>query len=193
MSPFEVYKDYLALRNHFNSQSYDYFKYGGKGSGGIDAFNRRKDKFFFEKMSKHRDPHGFMLANFVQNPKSWIRDMAYSESAEKIYTDWLKKTQSLTFIVQSDLGRLREPFNENFLVEEGSHCHILSLYLGKRIQLETVCVLVDLTRCLSYWDKRMMDDVVWQDTGFLIKKYTPFIRYDPKALKKIVVDYFHEG
>jgi hypothetical protein len=100
MTPFEVYRDYIALRNHFNSKSYDYFKYGGKSSGNVDSFNKRKDKFFFEKLAKHRDPHHLMLANFAVNPKSWIKEMAYSENAEAVYMDWLKRSQSLTHNVQ---------------------------------------------------------------------------------------------
>jgi hypothetical protein len=35
MTPFEVYKKYLALKNHFTKDSYDYFKYGGKVSASV--------------------------------------------------------------------------------------------------------------------------------------------------------------
>jgi hypothetical protein len=49
MSAFEVYKDYLALKNHFSNKNYDYFKYKGKVRTSIDSFNKRKDKIFFEK------------------------------------------------------------------------------------------------------------------------------------------------
>jgi hypothetical protein len=66
---YEAYKDYLALRNHFNNEKYDYFLYNGKVSGSVASFEKRKDRFFFEKLAKHRDPHGLMVANFVYNPK----------------------------------------------------------------------------------------------------------------------------
>lgn len=187
MSPFEVYRDYLALRNHFNSSSYNYFKYNGKSGAKGDSFDKRKDKFFFEKVAKHRDPHGFMLANFVNDPKTWIRDMAYSDSAERVYLDWLKRKDSLTYVLTNDLNKLEFPFDGNFVVKDGQHSYVLVLLLGGEISLESVCILTDLVGCFNYWDKRLKDDVVWQEVGQRIRKYTPFIRYDRDKVKKIVV------
>lgn len=193
MTPFEVYRDYLALRNHFNSATYDYFKYQGKSSIGTNSFVNRKDRFFFEKVAKHRDPHSFMLANFIENPKSWIRDMAYSDDAERIYQAWQKRKDSLTYIVQNDLEKLQFPFDSNFVVKNGQHCYVFSRYLAKDITLETICILADLVKCVPYWDKQLKDDFVWEQTGLLIKKYTPFIRYDSAKMKKIVLDFFADA
>ena len=192
MTPFEVYRDYVALRNHFNSNSYDYFKYRGKGSATGSSFEKRKDKFFFGKMSRHRDPHNFMLANFVNDPKTWIRDMAYSDVSEKVYMDWLKRKDSLSYLIQNDLGKLQFPFDSNFVVSGGQHSYILVLLLGDEINIETVCVLMDLVGCYSYWDIRMADDVVWQEIGLRLKKYLPFINYDKEKIKKITLDFFAE-
>ena len=193
MTPFEVYRDYLALRNHFNFATYDYFKYQGKSSIGSDSFVKRKDRFFFEKVAKHRDPHSFMVANFAENPKSWIRDMAYSDDAERIYQAWQKRKDSLTYVVQNDLEKLQFPFDSNFVVKSGQHCYILTRYLAKEITLETICILSDLVRCMRYWDKQLKDDIVWEQTGFLIKKCTPFIKYDSAKIKKIVLDHFGDS
>lgn len=190
MTPFEVYREYLALRNHFTSDSYDYFKYGGKGSATIDSFNKRKDKFFFEKLAKHRDPSGFMLANFLKNNKAWIRDIAYAEDAENNYIEWLKRKQSLTFLISDDLEKLQFPFDANFTVKDGQLSSILVLYLGGTLHLETLCVLTDLVGCIKYWDKQLKGNIVWEEVGRTIKKYTPFIRYDREKVKKLVVDFF---
>jgi hypothetical protein len=193
MTPFEVYRDYLALRNHFNTPSYNYFKYQGKSSIGTDSFVKRRDRFFFEKVAKHRDPHSFMLANFVQNPKAWIRDMAYSDDAEQVYQAWQKVKDSLTYTIQADLEKLQFPFDSNFLVKDGQCNHVLTCYMAKEITLETTCVLADLTQCIPYWDKQLKDNVVWEHMGLLIKKYTPFIKYDPAKIKHIVVDFFRDA
>ena len=190
MTPFEVYKDYLSLRNHFNSPGYDYFKYNGKSSGSIDSFNKRKDKFFFEKMAKHRDPHGLMLANFVHNPKSWIREMAYDESAEQIYMEWLKRNQSLTYIISGDLKKLNENFNENFIVKDNQHPILLKLFCSDTITTETLCVLVDIVRCYKHWDKELKGDIIWDEVRLLLRKYTPFLKYEKEKIRKIVVDFF---
>jgi hypothetical protein len=192
MTPFEVYRDYLALRNHFNSPTYDYFKYAGKGSANGDSFQKRKDRFFFEKMAKHRDPHNFMLANFVHDPKCWIRDMAYSDQAEKTYIEWLKKKDGLTYFIKNDLSKLETPFDENFKIKDGQHSPIMVRLLADEINIETVCVLADLVGCNRYWDKELKDDVVWEEVGQRIKKYTPFITYDKQKIKKLVVDFFSD-
>lgn len=192
MTPLDVYRDYLALKNHFNTPTYDYFKYRGKSSISSDSFVKRKDRIFFEKVAKHRDPHGFMLSNFVQDPKVWIRDLAYSEEAERVYQAWQKVKDSLTYTVKTELPRLKDPFDDNFIIKNGQHAPLLTLYLSKQISLETTCVLCDLTKCIRYWDKHLKDDVVWQQVGLLVKKYIPFVKYDPAKMKQIVLDYYGE-
>ena len=73
MTPYECYVDYLALKRHFTTESYDYFKYKGKVSAKKDAFDKRKDKFFFEKLSRNRDPHGIILANLLKSNDIWVK------------------------------------------------------------------------------------------------------------------------
>ena len=51
MSPFETYQAYLGIKNHFNNPKYDYFKYK-KTRATLTSFNKRKDKYFFEKSSR---------------------------------------------------------------------------------------------------------------------------------------------
>ncbi len=193
MSPFDVYRDYLALRNHFNSDSYNYFKYQGKGSATVDSFNKRKDRFFFEKVAKHKDPHGFMLANFMRNPRSWIRDIAYSDDSESTYQDWKKRKESLTYLVSEDLNKLQFPFDSNFIIKDKQLSRILTLHLGGDLRIETTCVLTDLVGCYNYWNKELKDDVIWQDVGKMIKKCTPFIKYDKDKIKKLVLDFFADA
>ncbi len=71
VTPFETYQTYLSMKSHFTNRKYDffkYFKYGGKSRATVTAFNRRKDKYWFEKTSrKYSDDQivDFLLANFV--------------------------------------------------------------------------------------------------------------------------------
>lgn len=192
MTPFEAYKDYLALRNHFNSPDYDYFKYNGKVSGSVASFEKRKDRFFFEKLAKHRDPHGLMVANFIDNPKTWIKDIAYSEAASKTYEAWVKRLQSLTYLIVEDAKKLDPDFNSNFKVEDDEHPNILRLYLGGQITLETLVVLCDILGCASYWEKKMEGDPIWEETSLKIKKYRPFVKYNAEKIKKLLYEYFGE-
>lgn len=191
MSAFECYKEYLALKNHFSKQDYDYFKYNGKLKANPDSFNSRKDKIFFQKLAKHPDVHNFLVANLSKNEKAWIKELAYSEDAEKTYKEWLKKTQSLTYLIKNEIKELAPTFDVNFVVyKDTPHPYLLKMYLGGYVSLETMCVLLDLTKAKKHWDSKMEYDPVYQDVKLKIEKYTPFIKYDKEKVKNIVIDYF---
>jgi hypothetical protein len=191
MSAFEVYKEYLALKNHFTKPEYDYFKYCGKLRVNVESFNARKDKLWFQKLAKHPDVHNFLVANLSKNEKAWIKDLAYSEVAEQTYTDWLKRNQSLSYSFKGELAKLHSSFNENFIVEKNhSHPYLLQMYLGGHVSLETMCILLALTGAKKHWDSKMEYDPIYEEVKKKIEKYTPFIKYDKDKLKKIVIDYF---
>lgn len=192
MSAIECYKEYLALKNHFTKTSYDYFKYNGKVKVNPSSFDSRKDKLFFQKLAKHPDVKNFLVANLSLNEKLWIRELAYSDEAEKNYKDWLKRQQSLTYIFKQDLSKLDTDFNSNFIVKDNQHPVLLKKYFGKDISLETLCLLLELSGAKKHWDSKMQYDLVWDSFRTKIEKYTPFINVDKENLKKIVIDYFDE-
>jgi len=190
MSAFECYKEYLALKNHFTKPNYDYFRYNGKLKVNSDSFDNRKDKLFFQKLAKHPDVHNFLIANLSDNEKYWIRELAYSEEAENRYKQWLKRQQSLTYVFKQQLGKLDSDFNQNFIVKDNEHPLLLKLFLGNDIDLETLCILLDLTGAKNHWDSKMKYDMIYDSVKLKIEKYTPFIKYDKEKMKKIVLDYF---
>ena len=68
VTPFDCYKSYLGLKNHFTKQKYDYHRYGGKSRASLDSFYKRRDRFFFEKLSRQKDDSEvieFFVSNFV--------------------------------------------------------------------------------------------------------------------------------
>ena len=190
MSAFECYKEYVALKNHFTKPSYDYHKYNGKSRLNLKSFESRNDKLFFQKVAKHTDPKNYILANLLDNPNLWIKDIAYSESSSKIYQDWAKRQQSLMYIFKEELSSLKEDFDSNFKVEDHTHPYVIKLYLRKDISLETLVLLVDLVKCSAYWSKRFEYDPTVEDVMNKIMKYRPFITYDREKVKNIVLDKF---
>ena len=44
MMPADAYRCYLALKNHFTKDHYDYHKYRGKTRASNQAFYKRKDR-----------------------------------------------------------------------------------------------------------------------------------------------------
>lgn len=190
MSPFECFQLYIALKNHFKTKTYDFFKYHGKTNASRTSFDKRRDKIFFEKLAKHTDCKGFLVSNLLENTSAWVRELAYSDKAEETYTNWLRRQQSLQYLYKQDLTKLREAFDDNILVKDNNHPHIVVLYLRKQIQLETLCIVCKLTNCLEYWEKHSEDDPIFEEVIQLVKKYTPFISIELDIFKKITLDNF---
>lgn len=190
MTAFDCYKEYLALKNHFTKPDYDYFKYNGKIRSNADTFEKRADKFFFQKLAKHPDVRNFLVANFSENEKAWIRNLAYNESAEQVYKNWLKRQQSLSYLFKQELSKLDTNFNNNFACKENEHPLLLRKFLGNEVSLETLCLLLEFTGAKKHWDSKMQYDLVYDTIKTKIEKYTPFIKCDKDKLRKVVLDYF---
>lgn len=191
MNGFEAYKEYVALRNHFNSATYDYFKYGGKTRASASSFEKRPDRYFFNVLAKHKDCKNFILANIVDvNPNIWVTQLANEQQAEMTYKAWKSRTESLTYNFTNDLDELLPNYNDNIKVEEGQHPHLLKLVIHKTINIETLVILNDLCGFFKYWSRNIEDTVVWPQYKSLAKKYRPFLTFDSDKCKKIVVQKF---
>jgi hypothetical protein len=182
MSAFEAYKEYVALKNHFTKTDYDYIKYNGKTGLKHTSFEKRKDKIFFEKLAKNENYHEFLVANLSDNPKLWIRDIAYSETAQLTYQNWKKRNQSLTYNFKNDFKKI--------LQESGGQHHpaALRLYLGNEISLESLCVFIKMTKAMAQWDSKLEYDPIWEEVRLKVVKYTPFIKYDIEKIKQVMLD-----
>lgn len=186
---YDAYLDYMAIRSHFTSASYDYFKYSGKVNTTPAAFERRKDKHLFAKLSRFKDRKNLILANAADGASLWLGDIL-GEQGKTIYNEWRKRQEALTYTFKQDIAKLKSNFNENFKVPEHSHPYILSLYLVNDICIESITILLDLTKATANWDKHMPDDLMWADVSKLTKKYTPFLSYDKKKFKRLLLEHF---
>jgi hypothetical protein len=191
MDGFEAYKLYLALKSHFTSKTYDFFKYQGKVRAKRESFECRNDKYFFQKLAKHKDLTNFLVSIFVYGHRDlWVGDIARNEESEQLYQKWQRIRQSLTYVFMSDLEKFNEDLVSSFIVEDGQHPHALRLLLSDQIHIETFIIMNDLLRFVPLWNKQMVDKIVWPDVRLKCKKYHPFIEYDREICKKIVVDKF---
>lgn len=188
MTPFEAYKKFLALKNHFTG-SYDYFKYQGKVSASSDSFERRKDKYHFYKLSKHKDPERYLISNFVNRDLQWIGEL-FNDESESTYIQYIKKIESLTYNFTNDLENLLTSFDENVIVKEGQHPYLLKLYLRKQVSIETLVILNDVFNFFPYWNKKIADTIIWPSVYKKCQKYKPFLQYDIFKCKKILREKF---
>ena len=196
VTPFETYQTYLSMKSHFTNKRYDFFKYGGKSRATMTSFNKRKDKYWFEKTSrKYSDQEitNFLLANFVttNTPQNlWIGEII--NSGERTYADWMRRQQSLTYLFKEQSKKLlsEKELEEVFNCSRG-HPPILKKYLGGEISLET---LVIFEKIFSFGKKfnRKLKDPVWETVSMKIKKYVPFLNINVFQYKKILREIVNE-
>lgn len=191
MNGFETYKMYVALKNHFTSATYDYFKYGGKTRASIKTYEVRKDKYFFEKLGRKRNVQDFILANIVESgPGVWVGDLASEQQAEETYRKWAKRQQSFTYMFADDISKLELPYDQNIIVTDGQHPPLLRQVIHKDISVETMIVLNDMCSFTRHWNKKIEDPIIWPSLYQKCKKYKPFLKYDKDKLKQIVLEKF---
>ena len=195
--PADAYRCYLALKNHFTKDHYDYIKYRGKTRASNASFYKRKDRFWFEKFARQKNDkeiEEFFVSNFIYStdPSTvWIGEMI--KEGEGRYQEWQKKVQSLTYVFKEETESVFEnkKVDDMFDCSKG-HPPILKIYLGGDISLESM-VIYD--RILGYgkdFDKRLKDPV-WETVSRKIKKYSPFLNIDVSRYKKILKEVIIHG
>ena len=196
VTPFETYQTYLSMKSHFTNRKYDFFKYGGKSRATMTSFNKRKDKYWFEKTSrKYSDEQvlDFLLANFVNadTPQNlWIGEII--NSGERTYAEWMRRRQSLTYIFKEQSEKLlSESDLETVFNCSKGHPLVLKRYLGGEISLETLTILEKVFSFVSKFDKKLTDPV-WESVSLKIKKYNPFLNINTFPFKKILRDIINE-
>ncbi len=189
--PFDTYKCYLSLKNHFTKDSYDYHKYCGKSRATVQSFYKRKDRFWFEKFSRSKtdaEVVEFFVSNFISctDPgRLWIGEMM--KEGDVRYTEWKKRTQSLSYIFKEEIESVftSKNFDEMFLIKSNQHPQILKEHLQSNISLETMLILDKIVGYKTNFDKKL-DDPVWKSISMKILKYNPFLQIDIFKFKKIL-------
>jgi hypothetical protein len=189
MVPFDTYKTYIALKNHFTKDSYDYHKYQGKSRASLQSFYKRKDRYWFEKLSRQKEDKeviDFFVANFVSctDPQNaWIGDMI--KEGESRYKSWQKRIQSLSYLFREESQQLFEnKFEEVFDCSKG-HPLILKSFLSGSVSLETLVIYDKIFLFGKNFDKKLKDPV-WETVSLKMKKYSPFLHIDVFHYKKIL-------
>ena len=187
---FFLYTTYLALKNHFTTDTYDYFKYDGQIRQNLESFEKRKDKHMFYKLAKMKNAEEILLANMVKKPTTYIYDLVENEESISVYKNWKKRQESLSYVFKTEIGKLDDEFKSNFKVKNGQYPNVIKLYLQDEISLETVVILTDFVQCIPYWNANISDTLVWPDINRSINKYRGFLDYDVEKIKKILLDRF---
>ena len=131
MEPVDVYLMYCALKAHF-SNDYDFFKYRGKTKISRNSFFKRKDRYFFVKISKKYREYAFIkdyfVSNFIKHRAGYIANFS-----DENYKEWLAKKVNFYKIFIEELKPAIKDFEPLFEVDNNNHPKLLKEYLGGRI------------------------------------------------------------
>ena len=189
---YEAFGIYNALKLHFTQESYDYFKYNGKTNVSLSSFENRKDKWHFTKLSKKFNAKDdlvfFIVSNLVNNDKLWIGDLL-NDDADIHHLKRKKVIQSFSYIFENDCGKLfsetKDP-NELLSVNQGTHPKLLTSYMRKEIEIETLCSLNSILNFFPMWTKKIEDSIIWPSHRMRVLKYNDFLNKDQTKNKIIL-------
>ena len=189
MNGFEIYKVYLAVKLHFTSknQSYDFHKHGGRTTAKLATFTKRRDRYFFHKLSKSYNSTtivDYFVSNFVTNTNLWVGDII-GHSGDENYKEWSKRIEALHYYYEQDIDYLLErmtandmQFDDIFTSKDGQHPPIVKMILSKKISVETFVILEDILSFAKRLDKEISETVLWPKLHDRMVRYRPFLKFN---------------
>jgi hypothetical protein len=178
----------LAIRQHFESDTYDIWTKKGRVRGTQSQFDARNDKSFYHALAYEYlrgDLGNFFMANILAG-KTHV-----SQFEDFIFRDWKSKQHRLAYIFENDLKSLMSlgvEFRLLFDSVSGGIPIIIQAMEGNHISLETVCIINRLTNnsMMEKWDRKITDKFVWPNIRRKILKYQSWIRSDIEPLRDVL-------
>lgn len=170
-SPFECFQMYNALKMHFTSSSYCYVKYNGKTRVTKESYLGRNDKYFFDRLSRQKDPFGVILSNLLIDPKMWIGRIVKEEGL-KNYKEYQKRMESLRESFLDELNKLEFSITQ-LLDSKKNFPVILTLFLENRVSIQTLVILHKIFNIFEVW--KLDGDPLYDEIKSKIYKYMPLM------------------
>ena len=184
MDPIDIYLMYCAMKAHFENKGYDFIKFNGKTKVSRNSFYKRNDRIFFVKLSrKYRSEQqirDYLLANFIVEQKGCVGSFT-----EDNYSAWLKRQQSLMYNFEQELSSV-ESIGSLLSTNGSNHPVLLKKYIGKKMSLETMIMLDEITSFSKHWDKELEEDYVWKDVKKLMNNYKKFLTFSVDKSKMVL-------
>lgn len=195
-SGFSAFALYNAIKLHFSSDSYDYFRYNGKTNVSKTNFATRKDRYSFYKLSRKYnldELKNFYVANFLEGDVKWVGDITNAEG-EETYRKWQKRNQSLTYQFEQDIIALLDKCNtpEELLKVTDGYPLLLKSVMQGSTTIETLIILNNIMNFLPMWSRKIDDTIIWPDWKRRIEKYSPFVNCEQSKFKTILKESLKE-
>lgn len=201
MTPFDAYQYHMSIKLHFKSNSYDFFKYGGRTNASTSAFEKRNDKYFFEKAAHIYDKEKYInksLVEVIDNKQFFIKDIMSRENELK-YLEWLGFMEGFEQRLAKELSNLKEYLMrkdlkfEDLFIHNDVYCPLMKMVFKKEVRYETIIAMQVGYKVLDQLNKVMGDDPIWNELVVNLNKYEPFIlKYMPEkmVIRNLMLDSF---
>ena len=187
LSGYETFCLYLAIKNHFKLDNYDYFKYNGKVKNvSKETYLNRRDRFQFEKLGRKCDDiETHMMVNLSQD-KTWIGDLLDDEAFDATVR-YVKKVQSMSYIFKNEIESY-DNLKELFRMQDNGYPMILNEYMRGDVTFESVIILNSFVNFIPKFDAKLKDDYLWSKFSFKARKFAPFLlrNLDKKKFKDLL-------
>lgn len=173
---YETFCQYLALKNHFTLDSYDYFKYNGKTKHiSKETYLNRRDRFQFEKLARKCDNlEDHLVANLLKD-KTWVGDLLDDEAFDNT-TEYMKINQSMSYVFRNELETIGDI--KPALRFDGHYPNIIPTLMSGSISYQTFVILDYFIQFVSKFDAKLPDDYIWSKLSFKVKRFAPFVLRD---------------
>lgn len=195
MRPFEVFQICTAVKLHFETVKYNCFSSNFRTKVSEATFDLRSDRHIYTALArKYKEKSElveFLFSQYVVNPDSiWIGKFLDDE-ATKVFDNWKKKQDSLSYIFSNEVETLAIScklknlrFDEALSKQPNDNWpHIITLLNSRVISLETVCIVDQLTGFVNRENKNITESILWPRIHLLVDKYNAWLKLNVNISK----------
>ena len=192
-----VYCLYLAAKQHFNGR-YDVVKYNWVMRVSDAAYQKRRDKYFFEKLSDKytlKELTLIFMSNLVANQDAWIGDISDAD-ALVFYREYIGRLKRIKSVFEDDVkniyyfskkvevNALSEIFEYNNKVNSS---YIFKLLQSNVISFETFILLDSFLDIINKHDDQT-NDLVWSKYSTKLNAYKKILIVDKVEARKLFIE-----
>ena len=200
MDGYNLFKTYVALKNHFTIEDYDYIKYSGKVKTKEETFRKRKDFTLFYKLGEwlpESKSVSFLLAHFIELNSFTIHFVFENPiKSQRLFDRWKERTNNLLDVYEKDIrtiARSCESWKDCIKQEESDYPLLFKLVMSNKISPETYSLLDDLFHQSNKQYNGLDMDVLFLSMNLKYRKYRTFLtptiqdilRVTPRELDKV--------
>ncbi len=182
MTPYEVYRFYLAIKLHFTTEKYDVFEHRGRLKGeNQEKFEssglNTKFRHLAKKLATPHDAVQYFVACFAYDANVFETDQA--DAADRL---WRSNKERSTQLILDDIEKLIDNYGSVEATLENDPCKLQSLVSGAHINVETAVALNRRFKFTDTWK----NNFAYKGLAVKIMKLDKFVKYREEKVNEIL-------